>query len=71
MCSANLEHDQLQLIQELEGHRGYINSLCFDDEGGLLYSGDSQGQIRVWNSYCTDQPSKKGECLSVLHNSII
>ena len=47
-------------MQELDGHLGHINSVCFDSEGGLLYSGDSRGKIRIWNSYCTDQPSKKG-----------
>ncbi|CAH1775536.1 unnamed protein product, partial [Owenia fusiformis] len=49
-----------KLLQELEGHRGHINSLCFEEEGSKMYSGDSVGTILVWNVYVTDQPSKRG-----------
>lgn len=40
-----------QLLQELSGHRGYINSLCFTDNGQYLYSADSEGAILEWKCY--------------------
>ncbi|XP_072266327.1 jouberin, partial [Pyxicephalus adspersus] len=39
-----------QLLQELEGHTSFINTLCFDAEGLHMYSGDSSGLIIVWNT---------------------
>eukprot|EP00117_Sycon_ciliatum_P028554 scpid20880/ scgid2905/ Jouberin; Abelson helper integration site 1 protein homolog len=39
-----------QLCQELEGHVGMINTLCFDIEGQHLFSGDSEGTVIVWSS---------------------
>ena len=49
-----------QLMQELDGHSSYVNTLCFDDEGTKLFTADGVGKIRVWNVYVTDQPSKRG-----------
>ncbi|KAJ7341958.1 hypothetical protein JRQ81_008029 [Phrynocephalus forsythii] len=39
------------LLQEFDGHRGFINTLCFDVEGFHMFSGDSTGLIIVWNTY--------------------
>ncbi|XP_018412431.1 PREDICTED: jouberin, partial [Nanorana parkeri] len=39
-----------QLLQEFEGHKSFINTLCFDVEGLHMYSGDSSGLIIVWNT---------------------
>ncbi|XP_020842780.1 jouberin isoform X2 [Phascolarctos cinereus] len=39
-----------QLLQEFDGHKSFINSLCFDAEGLHMYSGDSSGLIIVWNT---------------------
>ena len=50
----------LQLRQELEDHIGYVNSLCFSDDGQKLYTADSIGVVLVWNSFYTEQPSKRG-----------
>lgn len=50
-----------QLRQELEDHIGYVNSLCFSDDGQKMYSADSIGVILVWNSFYTEQPSRRGE----------
>ncbi|XP_037792755.1 jouberin-like [Penaeus monodon] len=36
------------VVQELTNHLGFINALCFNPEGDLLYSGDKQGIILVW-----------------------
>ena len=49
-----------QLLQELDGHSTYINSLTFDEEGHSLYSGDSMGVIRIWNVYATEKNSSNG-----------
>ncbi|KAG7465735.1 hypothetical protein MATL_G00156670 [Megalops atlanticus] len=38
-----------QLLQELEGHRSFINALCFDEDGLRMFSGDNVGLIFVWN----------------------
>ncbi|XP_044147534.1 jouberin [Bufo gargarizans] len=39
-----------QLLQELDGHKSFINSLCFDAEGLHMFSGDSSGLIIMWNT---------------------
>nr|CAD7263043.1 unnamed protein product [Timema shepardi] len=36
-----------ELFQELEGHVGFVNSLCFNKQGKLI-SGDSLGRILIW-----------------------
>ena len=45
-----------------------MNSIAFDDEGKLLYSGDGLGAIRVWNTPATDLPSTKGVARDWTHN---
>ncbi|KAK7058710.1 hypothetical protein SK128_009689 [Halocaridina rubra] len=37
------------LVQELTNHLAYVNALCFNTEGDILYSGDKQGVILAWN----------------------
>ncbi|XP_073527390.1 jouberin isoform X2 [Phyllobates terribilis] len=39
-----------QLLQEFDGHKSFINSLCFDAEGLHMFSGDSSGLIIIWNT---------------------
>ncbi|KAM3932313.1 jouberin [Leptodactylus fuscus] len=39
-----------QLLQEFDGHKSFINSLCFDAEGLHMFSGDSSGLIIMWNT---------------------
>ncbi|XP_034234525.1 jouberin-like [Thrips palmi] len=36
-----------ELQQELNGHEGYVSTLC-TNSSGMLFSGDSVGQIRLW-----------------------
>jgi WD40 repeat protein len=50
----------LQLLHELNGHKSFVNALCFDDEGSKLYSGDGIGKINVWSVTVTNKPSSKG-----------
>ncbi|XP_028824293.1 jouberin isoform X2 [Denticeps clupeoides] len=37
------------LFQEFEGHKAFVNTLCFDPEGLRMFSADSMGHIIVWN----------------------
>ena len=38
-----------QLAQELKGHRGHVNSICVASSGEVMFSGDSVGEVMVWN----------------------
>ncbi|XP_068794488.1 jouberin isoform X1 [Struthio camelus] len=40
-----------QLLQELDGHKNFINTVCFDAEGLHMFSGDSSGLIIVWDTF--------------------
>ncbi|XP_024912762.1 jouberin isoform X2 [Cynoglossus semilaevis] len=39
-----------QLLQEFDGHNSFINTICFDPEGGRMFSADNMGLIIVWKS---------------------
>ncbi|XP_071596949.1 jouberin [Heliangelus exortis] len=51
--NADVEEIHGQLLQELDGHRSFINTLCFDAEGLHMFSGDSSGLIIVWDTSVT------------------
>lgn len=44
-----------QLLQEFEGHKTFINALCFDNEGTRMYTADNAGIIVVWNTKTEDR----------------
>ncbi|XP_034947679.1 jouberin-like [Chelonus insularis] len=48
MWTHNSNRQNYELIQELEGHKGFINCICFSKEGDFL-TGDSLGIIIQWN----------------------
>ncbi|XP_068866819.1 jouberin isoform X3 [Aphelocoma coerulescens] len=48
--NANVKEIHGQLLQELDGHKSFINTLCFDAEGHHMFSGDSSGLIIVWDT---------------------
>ncbi|XP_010705622.1 jouberin isoform X1 [Meleagris gallopavo] len=48
--NANVKEIHGQLLQELDGHKSFINTLCFDTEGLHMFSGDSSGLIIVWDT---------------------
>ncbi|NXK29837.1 AHI1 protein, partial [Piprites chloris] len=48
--NANVKEIHGQLLQELDGHKSFINTLCFDAEGQHMFSGDSSGLIIVWDT---------------------
>ncbi|XP_060790422.1 jouberin isoform X1 [Neoarius graeffei] len=39
-----------QLLQEFEGHKTFINALCFDSEGNRMFSADNAGIIIAWST---------------------
>ncbi|KAE8739066.1 hypothetical protein FOCC_FOCC015445 [Frankliniella occidentalis] len=43
----NTESSSFELKQEINGHEGYVSTLCVNSNGNL-FSGDSNGQIRIW-----------------------
>jgi WD40 repeat protein len=55
-----------QLKQEIESHKGYVNSVCFDSDGQKMYSADSIGIINIWNVFVTEQPHHRGIDLIIL-----
>ncbi|CAF0887332.1 unnamed protein product [Brachionus calyciflorus] len=46
-----------ELLQELYGHNGFINTTCFSTDGSLFYSADSAGEIKTWN--CPNESDPK------------
>ncbi|XP_032912337.1 jouberin [Catharus ustulatus] len=48
--NANVKEIHGQLLQELDGHKSFINTLCFDAQGYHMFSGDSSGLIIVWDT---------------------
>uniref|UniRef100_A0A8D9B1T0 Jouberin n=3 Tax=Cacopsylla melanoneura TaxID=428564 RepID=A0A8D9B1T0_9HEMI len=36
------------LTDELNGHKGYVNAICYNPVSGCLFSGDSRGVVIVW-----------------------
>ncbi|XP_056422576.1 jouberin isoform X2 [Hyla sarda] len=46
------------LLQEFDGHKSFINSLCFDAEGLHMFSGDSSGLIIMWNTSISRGPKQ-------------
>ncbi|XP_061330997.1 jouberin isoform X1 [Pezoporus flaviventris] len=49
--NANVKEIHGQLLQELDGHKSFINTLCFDAEGLHMFSGDGSGLIIVWDTF--------------------
>lgn len=36
-------------LEPLTGHDGWVQTLCFTPDGGMLFTADSWGQVRGWN----------------------
>lgn len=49
------------LKQELFGHFGFINSICFSHDAAKVFSADSNGCILVWNCFEDDDKLWKQE----------
>ncbi|CAH3016658.1 unnamed protein product [Porites evermanni] len=48
-----------KLLREIEGHSGFINSVCFDEEGAKMFTADSKGLVIIWNSFIHPQMDTK------------
>lgn len=48
-----------KLLREINEHTGFINSICFDEEGAKMFSADSIGVIILWNSIIRPQVDTK------------
>nr|XP_020463620.1 jouberin [Monopterus albus] len=51
-----------QLLQDFEGHSGFINTVCFDSEGRRMFSADNTGLIIVWKTSVTDSRRQQQPC---------
>ncbi|KAK7796958.1 hypothetical protein U0070_001480 [Myodes glareolus] len=47
----DMRQDTPVLVRQLDVHKSFVNSVCFDDEGHHMYSGDCIGVIVVWDTY--------------------
>jgi len=43
------DYEKQLLIRTFSGHSGYVSSLCTNSEETLLFSGSSDGYLRVWD----------------------
>ncbi|XP_062592731.1 jouberin-like isoform X1 [Saccostrea cucullata] len=48
------------LKQEIEDHRGLVNTLIFEEDGGKMYSGDSAGNVLIFNVFVGEQEPRLG-----------
>uniref|UniRef100_K1S444 Jouberin n=1 Tax=Magallana gigas TaxID=29159 RepID=K1S444_MAGGI len=48
------------LKQEIEDHRGHVNTLVFEEDGGKMYSGDSAGNVIIFNVFVGEQEPRLG-----------
>jgi jouberin len=49
------------LKQEIEDHRGHVNTLIFEEDGGKMYSGDSVGNVLIFNVFVGEQEPRLGD----------
>lgn len=61
----NLRNDLRQSSGTCSDWGRYVNSLGIDDDRGLLFSGSSDGTVRVWDAA---RLSKTGDCPPRIHN---
>lgn len=48
-------------FMKLVGHDSNVNSICFNKDGSRLYSGDANGNIKIWS-----EVDKKFECIKTV-----
>ncbi|KAK3537794.1 hypothetical protein QTP70_018932 [Hemibagrus guttatus] len=59
-----------QLLQEFEGHKTFINALCFDSEGSRMFSADNAGLIIAWSTKVKDGSLHGSTCLWKIEKEI-
>ncbi|KAG0729248.1 Jouberin [Chionoecetes opilio] len=59
------------VLQEITNHLSFVNALCFNSEGDVLFSGDKQGIIFVWNVKISpkDKSKRTSKVLSLKHEA--
>lgn len=57
---------EYQLHQELELHKGYITSICFNTKS-TIFSADSLGLITEWQKEKSDWVLKRFNSVQLLH----
>jgi WD40 repeat protein len=50
---------------KLHGHETHVNALCFNKEGNRLYTGDGNGNVRIWASVDQDH-NLSYECIKTV-----
>ena len=53
-------------INTAVGHKNYVNSLLFDEDGLKLYSADSAGFIKVWDSSLNEDQEPIFKCITTV-----
>ncbi|XP_043999114.1 jouberin isoform X1 [Gambusia affinis] len=51
-----------QMLQELEAHKSFVNSVCFDFEGRRMFSADNTGVINVWKTSVNGSKQRQHPC---------
>uniref|UniRef100_A0A8C4NB42 Abelson helper integration site 1 n=1 Tax=Eptatretus burgeri TaxID=7764 RepID=A0A8C4NB42_EPTBU len=64
------EKPTAHLLRELEGHTGYVNAICFDPDGLMMFSGDSVGVILIWSTFVDQASVKEDELKGVPINHL-
>lgn len=60
-----------ELTQELSGHSGYVNAMCYNPASRMLYSGDSQGVVMSWHAADTRWTQERTLLVNGLHGIVI
>jgi WD40 repeat protein len=55
----NLSDDAAPELPALEGHHAWIDGVAFRQDGELLFTADSWGQLACWSGYAADEPQVK------------
>ncbi|XP_062517863.1 jouberin-like [Corticium candelabrum] len=55
-----------QLLREMDGHRGLVNSIAFDSQGIKMFSADSTGTIIMWKANITQRQQSNVENWTIL-----
>ncbi|KZS97694.1 WD40 repeat-like protein [Sistotremastrum niveocremeum HHB9708] len=68
-------YEHLDLVNELEGHEGCVNALCWSADGSILLSGGDDQTIRLWRideqEHTTEFPFTTRACLRTGHTANI
>lgn len=52
--------------QSITGHKGYVNSLIFEEDGSKMYSADATGYIKVWDTGLDENQRATFKCITTV-----